>query len=115
MEMTKPSTDKQDAPQTTPPQVNDITAPMNSSTAEAAPAAPATDTPASEAPASAKEEMATPPAEDAKTDEPAEAQVAAPAQPVTPKKHGAGAAIFAAVVVVLALGAMFTYAYLQSQ
>jgi uncharacterized protein HemX len=107
MEMTKPTTETP----ATPPQVNDVTAPVN---APAASAAPATDTPDSQPITAPKDDtVAAPPAaDDAKAEEPV---VTTPAKPVTPKKHGSGAAIFAAVIVVLALGAMFTYAYLQSQ
>lgn len=34
--------------------------------------------------------------------------------PKAPKKHGSGGAVIAAVVIIVALGAMFTYAYLRS-
>jgi hypothetical protein len=86
------------------PQVNDITAPL--------PGPPAPET-------APKDEVQQAPAlsdDEAKpSTEPAHGNVADKPKAKAPKQHGSGFAIFAAIVIVLGLGAMFTYAYLQTQ
>jgi hypothetical protein len=84
------------------PQVNDVAPPA---------AAPANDANVAPAPA-ATEDKAAPESEPAKDEAPLPKPVK---PPKPPKSRGTGAAIFAAVVIVLALGAMFTYAYLKTQ
>jgi hypothetical protein len=113
MEMTKPNPEEKPAA----PQVNDITAPVGAPAPAASSDQAPTDTPAPAEGAPADgEKLAEAPAEDTETDKQPEVQAAEVAkQPKVSKPHGPGMAIFAAVIVVLALGAMFTYAYLQSQ
>lgn len=89
------------------PQVNDIAPPTT--TAPEAKAAQPDDANVATAPSSDD-------AEPTKASHEKEAARPKPIKPPKPQKaHGTGGAIFAAVVIVLALGAMFTYAYLRSQ
>jgi uncharacterized membrane protein len=86
------------------PQVNDVSAPTDAPNPAAANDSSVTPAPADNHPEA--------------TPEPYHGQAPTP-QPVKPpkqpKQHGTGVAIFAAVVIILALGAMFIYAYLHSQ
>ncbi len=86
------------------PQVNDVAAPTAAET-------PKTPDDANVAPAPQSD---TPESELASSTQPASDQPKAVKPPKVPRQRGAGGAIFAAVVIVLALGAMFTYAYLRS-
>jgi uncharacterized protein HemX len=97
------------------PQVNDISAPATSAPAEQNQPTdehkpePAND--ANVAPAPQNNDDQHP-----KETETKEADQPKPVKPPKPpRKHGSGGAIFAAVVIILALGAMFTYAYLRTQ
>lgn len=115
MELVKntPSPENEDAKPA--PQVNDVAAPAQAAPAEdsapSAEPAPKNDAEVAQAPTAANDDSG-PAAEPAKDDAPKPKPIK---PPKPPKQHGSGMAIFAAVVIVLALGAMFTYAYLQSQ
>jgi hypothetical protein len=96
------------------PQVNDVSAPssatpadQNQPTSEQKPTATNDANVATEPQNSNAEHPAEPEAKEADKPKPVK-------PPKAPRKHGSGAAIFAAVVIILALGAMFTYAYLRS-
>ena len=122
MEDIKPTT-----PAPSGPPVNDITAPLPapvgakfddqpSDTPDMPPAAAAPSNEVQPAPATEAED-AKQPESDKKSDLPdvTEEPQAEVNKPKVPKQHGSGLAIFAAVVIVLGVAAMFTYAYLQTQ
>jgi hypothetical protein len=96
------------------PQVNDISAP-----APAAPWQPSQSN-AEQKPEPVNDANVAPAPQNTDTEHPAahENKPADRPKPINPPKihkhHGSGGAIFAAVVIILALGAMFTYAYLRS-
>jgi uncharacterized protein HemX len=105
MELIKNPSEPQAAEPTSAPQVNDVSAPS-----EAPNAAPTNDNAVALEPTENNSEPAAEPAQE--KEKPAAKPIKPPKQS---KPHGSGVAIFAAVVIVLALGAMFTYAYLRSQ
>lgn len=116
MELVKPPAQPENDDTKAAPQVNDVAAPS-------APPMPQSDAqpPAVTPPAPNDQEVAPAPATtDDDTTQPADADAEEAPQPKptrppkVPKQRGSGFAIFAAIVIVLALGAMFTYAYLRS-
>lgn len=100
MEDVKPTVPATEDKPVTPQVVNDITAPLP--TPEQA--EPTKDTEVRAEPGSSDNEQ-----------QPQHGQVADKPKAKVPKQHGSGFAIFAAVLIILGLGAMFTYAYLQTQ
>jgi hypothetical protein len=109
------------APAAAQPKVNDISGPAPVPAPAASAGQPKENLPVKEPlpnpsdnPAAALDEKASKIAKDKKADK-EKPKAEKPKKPDAQRAPGTGAAIFAAVVIVLALGAMFTYAYLKSQ
>jgi hypothetical protein len=114
MELIKNAEHPEQSDAKTTPQVNDVSAPSAATPTEQNQPTdgqkPEPTNDANVAPAPKNNDTEHPDAHEAK-----EADKPKPVKPPkAPKKHGSGAAIFAAVVIIVALGAMFTYAYLRS-